>query len=114
MVPVYSFSWAMNSFILLVNLPVQMINKPVANGSSVPACPTFFILIKLRNFLTASNEVQRRGLLIKRTWPSAKSAPGREDLGSSFLFNSFVIIVVAKKQLKNGMLAACVFRLSLL
>src|SRR5674476_1418926 len=72
MVPVYSFSWAIYSFILLVNFPVQTIKSPVANGSSVPACPTFLIFIVLRIFLITSNDVQSNGLSISKTLPSSK------------------------------------------
>src|SRR6185503_16227086 len=62
----------MYSLIFFVNFPVQMINNPEARGSSVPACPTFFMRIRLRIFLTASNDVQCKGLSISNTCPSSK------------------------------------------
>src|SRR5215203_156218 len=62
----------MYSFILFVNLPVHTISKPVANGSSVPACPTFFIRIRFLIFLTTSNDVHSIGLSINNTCPSSK------------------------------------------
>jgi hypothetical protein len=55
---------------------VQIINKPEANGSNVPAWPTLGILIRLRIFLTASKEVQLSGLLINKTFPEANSLTG--------------------------------------
>src|SRR5690242_1806642 len=65
--PVYSFSCAWYSSMRLVILPVQMINSPVAKGSSVPACPIFLIFSLYRSFLTTSNEVHSSGLLTSIT-----------------------------------------------
>src|SRR5690349_647244 len=65
--PVYSFSCAWYSSIFLVILPVQRISSPVANGSSVPACPIFLILSLYRSFLTTSKDVHSRGLLTSKT-----------------------------------------------
>ncbi len=56
----------------LVNFPVQRIRSPVANGSKVPACPTFFIRMVLRTLATTSCEVHSSGLSINNTCPSVK------------------------------------------
>src|SRR5690606_11157373 len=72
--PVYSLASAWNSSIRLVNLPVQITSKPVARGSSVPACPTLSLSgFRLRLILlTTSKLVQRNGLSTKSTSPAAK------------------------------------------
>ena len=60
----------------LVFLPVQTINKPVANGSNVPACPIFIFFSPVKFFkyhrilLTTWKEVQPLGLSIKKSCPS--------------------------------------------
>ena len=75
-VPVYSFSCPWNVSICFVILPVHKIISPVANGSNVPACPTFLALLRLRTFLTRSNDVHPSGLLKISTAPSLKSIGG--------------------------------------
>src|SRR5258705_13484323 len=69
-VPVYSFSLAIYSLIFFVNFPVHRISNPVANGSRVPAWPTF-ACTRFLIFFTASAEVQPKGLLTSITRPSS-------------------------------------------
>jgi hypothetical protein len=69
-----------------------MIKSPVANGSSVPACPTFFIFMVLRIFLTTSNDVQSNGLSINKTLPSPQ-APKEDEEASEILSFSLVFSI---------------------
>ena len=61
---------------ILVFLPEQRTNNPVANGSNVPACPTFiffkpsFFFNSYRILFTTSKDVQSRGLLTNNTSPA--------------------------------------------
>lgn len=59
---------------VLVSLPVHIISKPVANGSNVPAWPTFnfFTFMVPRILFTTSKEVQVKGLFTSNISPSAK------------------------------------------
>src|SRR5574343_900529 len=55
--------------IILVHLPVQMIIKPVASGSKVPACPTLAALVKYLTFFTSLKDDQCSGLSNNRIAP---------------------------------------------
>ncbi len=63
-----------------MNFPVQIINKPVAKGSKVPAWPIFIFfkeylsLISPLIFFTTSKDDQFIGLLIKIIFPFKKSS----------------------------------------
>jgi len=60
-----SASLQFNSF--FVSSPVPKISNPSANGSNVPAWPTFLNLPIFLIFLTTSNELQSAGLSIRIT-----------------------------------------------
>jgi len=52
------------NWILFVASPKARARTPVANGSRVPECPIFFILVNLLTFLMTSKEVIPFGLSI--------------------------------------------------
>ena len=95
--PVYVFGKPMKLSICLVILPTQTMSNPVANGSSVPAWPTFIFLSFdiLRNLkrilLTTSNEVQPLGLSIKKKPPFSGD---HWFIGSIYYFRYFQAKVI--------------------
>src|SRR5690606_34585811 len=94
----YSLSAPINCSIFLVALPVQIINRPLARGSNVPAWPTFNLASpssERRRFLilfTTSTEDQPKGLSTSIILPSLNSSGPHFSVALSVLTSSSILI----------------------
>ncbi len=66
-VPTYSLSSLISRSWILVPFPIVMSRRPVASGSSVPQCPTFFVFNERLVIATASCDVMSCDLSTRRT-----------------------------------------------
>src|SRR4051812_47668060 len=85
-VPEYSLSSLMSRSWIFVPRPRVRRRSPVAIGSRVPQCPTFFICRRRRTIATTSCEVIPAALSTRRT-PSGVAVNDMANLLQHFLFN---------------------------
>src|SRR6476469_10423270 len=85
-VPEYSLSSLIRRSWIFVPRPRVRRRRPVAMGSSVPQCPTFFICKRRRTIATTSCEVIPAALSTSRT-PSGVAVNDIANLLQNFCFN---------------------------